>query len=197
MAGFRRWRHLVRPAEEYGALLAWLRERPDAHPTPASFATFVRMRAETLVAFGARFFAARRTLAEIDPHAWLDPANARTWLAVIAAVLLAAGMWLFRRLEAAFQAVDHRQQVAHEALQRPATGFFVLAHQALAQVFHIRLHAQHRFFVPGEFLQGLGQLVFAVLPRFGGVRGGLWLDGACALPGFWLWTVLCASRERA
>jgi phosphoglycolate phosphatase-like HAD superfamily hydrolase len=71
LAGFRRWRYLVRPAEEYGALLAWLHERPDAHPTPASFAMFVRMRGDALVAFGERFFAARRTLHAADPEAWL------------------------------------------------------------------------------------------------------------------------------
>jgi len=68
--GFRRWRHLVRPAEEYGALLDWLRERPDAHPTPASFARHVRGRGPGLYAFGARFFAARRSLYEARPRDW-------------------------------------------------------------------------------------------------------------------------------
>ena len=70
VAGFRRWRYLASSVAECGALLAWLHERPDQHPTAASFTLFCAGRRPALEAFGARFVVARRALRDTDPDAW-------------------------------------------------------------------------------------------------------------------------------
>lgn len=84
------------------------------------------------------------------------------------------GRRLASRIQSALHAVTDLQQIFHDAFQRELARLLGVAQHPFAQIFHLRLHAQHRLAVPGQFTLHLLEFI---------LKGGPGRRRTCFRPG--------------